>query len=465
MMFGYSPMNRIMMKIYLLLLFLSLFPAFGAYAQFREGASYQELYDSENVASMKSHVRRLASDRMQGRKAGSEGERMAAEYVAEVFSEYGVDVISPEDGEIFGISMENGDTLTSRNVVAYVQGYDRNLRDRYIVIGARLDNLGTMTMNIDGEPVQKILSGANGNASGLSVMLELARMIQTNSILFRRSVIFVAFGASAESFAGSWYFLNRSFSDSDKIDAMINLDMLGTGYKGFYAYTSSNADMNALIRGMAAELHPVHPEIVTAEPYPSDHRAFYSMEIPSVMFTTGRYPEHNTERDKDAILDYEMMERELEYIYNFSINIANTDAQLSFKPGDVPQRSKEYEDVVSYYDCDQRPVFLNSSDPAQFLNRWVYQYLKYPKESVLQGIQGRVMVDFVIDKDGKVTDVRVVKGVSPELDAEAVKVVSASPKWKPGRVNGQKVRTSLTIPVEFKLEKKGAKSGIGIKKY
>ena len=75
------------------------------------------------------------------------------------------------------------------------------------------------------------------------------------------------------------------------------------------------------------------------------------------------------------------------------------------------------------------------------------------------------MVEFIIEKDGRVTDVRVVKGVSEELDAEALKVVSASPKWKPGRVNGNKVRTSLTIPVEFKLEKKGGKSSFGIKKY
>ena len=55
--------------------------------------------------------------------------------------------------------------------------------------------------------------------------------------------------------------------------------------------------------------------------------------------------------------------------------------------------------------------------------------------------------------------------VSEELDAEALRVVSASPKWKPGRMNGNKVRTSLTIPVEFRLEKKGGKSSFGIKKY
>jgi protein TonB len=68
-----------------------------------------------------------------------------------------------------------------------------------------------------------------------------------------------------------------------------------------------------------------------------------------------------------------------------------------------------------------------------------------------------VTVEFIVDKDGKVTDARVVKGVSDALDAEALKVVSASPKWKPGRVNGNKVRTVVSIPIEFKLEKKGAK--------
>ena len=444
---------------------LALLPAFSSFAQYRDGAAYSELEDSETVSSIKSHVRYLSSAMLEGRKAGSEGERLAAEYVTDVLDSYGVDVLTPVSGECFGVRQENGDTLTSRNVVGFVHGYDKKLRDKYIVIGARLDNLGTMTMTVDGRSVEKIYAGANGNASGLSIMLELARMVQTNAVLFRRSVLFVAFGASNESFAGSWYFLNRAFSDVQNIDAMMNLDMLGTGYNGFYAYTCSNADMNALVNGLSADLQPVLPEITAMEPYPSDHRAFYSKEIPSVVFTTGRYPQHNTERDTQAIIDYEMMERELEYIYNFTLALANTDSQLSFRPDAVPDRGPAYDDVVSFYDCDLRPVFLHSSDPRTFLEKWVYQYLKYPESAIINGTQGRVMVEFIIEKDGRVTDVRVVKGVSEELDAEALKVVSASPKWKPGRVNGNKVRTSLTIPVEFKLEKKGGKSSFGIKKY
>ena len=433
-------------------------------AQFRNGASYEDLDDSETIAAFKTHVRTLSAAHLEGRKAGSEGEKEAAEYVEQMFKTYGVDLLTPSGGELFGVMKENGDTLTSRNVIGFVEGYDKNLRNDYIVVGARLDNIGTMTMTIDGRPVERVFYGANGNASGLAMLVELARMVKTNSIMFRRSVLFVAFGASEETYAGAWYFLNRSFSGADRIDAMVNLDMLGTGYHGFYAYTASNPDMNAVINTLADELQPIQPELITGEVYPSDHRAFYAKEIPAVVFTTGRYPEHNTDRDTQSIIDYEMMEREVEYIYNYITTLANLNTAPEFRASTRIDRGPSYDDVVSYYDCDQRPTFLNSADPAQFLEKWVYQYLKYPEEALRNGTQGRVTVEFIIDKDGKVTDVRVVKGVSDELDAEAVKVVSASPKWKPGRVNGNKVRAAVSIPIEFRLEKKTSKGSFGIRK-
>lgn len=437
---------------------LSVFAAMG---QYRTDV-YKDMYDSEIVAAMKGHVRELSAASAEGRKAGSEGESTAAEYVRSMFLEYGIDVISPEGGDIFGLRTEAGDTLTSRNVVGFVQGYDKNLRDKYIVVGARLDNLGSMTMTVDGRPVERVYYGANGNASGLAMMLELARMVQTNSILFRRSVLFVAFGASAHTYAGAWYFLNRSFGDADRIDAMINLDMVGTGYNGFYAYTSSNPDLNAILRMQAAELQPILPSLTAEEPYPSDHRAFYSKEVPSVMFTTGRYPEHNTDKDTQGIIDFETMERELEYVFNYTVALANTGMMLSFKASQqtLPEGSN---DVVSFYDCDLRPLFSNNPDPRYFLKEWVYHYLKYPQAAVRDGIQGTVMVQFIIEKDGKVTDVKVVKGVDPELDEEAVRVVAASPKWKAGKMGGNKVRAALTLPIEFRLEKKG-KPSFGIKK-
>lgn len=452
--------------MYKVILFISLMflPVLSSFGQIQDMNAYRGLYDSETVAAMRTHVSELSAAFLEGRKAGSEGETAAAEYVASKFKEYGIELLSPEGGDLFGIRTESGDTLTSRNVVGCVEGYDKTLRNKYIVVGARLDNLGTMTMTVDGQQVERIYYGANGNASGLAMLLELAKKVKTNSILFRRSVIFVAFGASAQTYAGSWYFLNRSFKDVADIDAMINLDMLGTGYNGFYAYTSSNADMNTLVRMQTGELQPVLPELTAEEPYPSDHRAFYAQEIPSVFFTTGKYPQHNTDRDTQSIIDYEMMERELEYIYNFTVALANTNMTLAFRPAQIDGKTSAGDKIVPYFDCDQRPQFFGSSDPRHFLREWVYQYLKYPQNAVRNGVQGTVTVQFIIEKDGKISDVKVVKGVDEELDAEALKVVSASPKWKAGKVGGAKVRSSLTLPIDFRLEKRTNKPSFGIKK-
>ena len=457
-------MGEYILKSGIAVLAAFMLPCTVSHAQYRSDAAYSSLHDSETVKAFKEDVVFLSSAALEGRAPGSEGEKEAAEYLYSRLSGYGVDMLCPEEGDTFGIAMDDGDTLTSRNITGFIQGYDKDLKDRYIVIGARMDNIGVHTMTVDGKEVDQIYYGANGNASGMSVMIELARMLRTNSLLLRRSVILVGFGSSSMTYAGAWYFLNRTFAaDADRIDAMINLDMLGTVDNGFYAYTSSNADMNALISELGRELQPVLPEIVADEPYPSDHRAFYAKEIPSVMLTSGKYPEHNTSRDTGSIIDYGMMEKALEYAYNLTVMVANTDGPLSFRPRELVPRGPSYDDVVSFNDCDVKPIFLNSQDPAQFLQRWVYQYLKYPQSAVEEGVQGRVVVDFIIDKDGKVTDARVIRSVDPRLDEEALRVVNASPKWRPGRVNGEKVRTSMTLPIEFILEKKSDRR-IGIKR-
>ena len=417
-------------------------------AQFVGGNPYNDFYDTETVRSMKEHVFTLTSAQMEGRKAGSEGESMTADYLETVMKHYGVDVLPRE---IFGLSKEGADTLCSCNVVGLIQGADPAMNGRYIVIGARMDGMGTDTYMLDGDMVPRIYPGAVGNASGMAMLLELARMLSTNAITLRRSVLLVGFGASAESLAGSWYFINRAFGDAPLIDAMINLDMLGAGKRDLLAYTSSNTDMDALVRKMESELLPVQARLIGEEPYSGDHRAFYAAEIPSVLFTTGRYPEHDTARDSYELLDFDMMERFLEYLFNFSVNLAGAPAP-AFRPGtsapaELPPRT------LSFYDCDVKPAFMGSYDPRTFMEQWVYAYLRYPKYAVENGIQGRVVVDFIIDEKGEVKDVRVSRSVHESLDAEAVRVISASPKWRPARHRGKKVRVAMSVTVEFRLQR------------
>ena len=439
------------MRYFLSILLLSV--SLVGSAQYK-GSQLLGLDDSETVREMKSQVAYLSGAFMEGRKAGSDGEKEAAIYIAEQLESYGIDVLSGKEGELFGMRQANGDTLTSRNVIAYIPGYDRKLKDRYIVIGARLDNLGTAKVSVNGESREKIYYGANGNASGLSMLMQLAKRLQTNSVLLKRSVIIAAFGSSMEMGAGAWYFLNRSFRGVENIDAMINLDMVGTGSSGFYAYTGSNKDLNDLITKLSGTLQPVHPQLVAQEPVSSDHRMFHAKSIPSVFFTTGMYPEYNSDRDTASIIEYEDMERELEYVYNFSLSLVNGTAPEYVTEDESRETYVSGRKVIPYYECDVRPMFFGSSDPMDFLKKWVYMYLRYPKEALEAGVQGRVLVDFVIDEKGKVGDVRVVRGVSEALDAEAVRVISASPDWRPARVDGRKVKSEISLYVDFRLEKR-----------
>lgn len=441
------------MKIRLLAAVLLLAPALS-HAQYR--ASLQDLDDSETVRDLKEHVSYLSAAQLEGRKAGSEGERMAAQYLEDRFREYGLDVLSA--GNTFGLRQE-GDTLSSRNATAFLQGWDKSLNDHYIVVGARMDNLGTDTLTVDGEAVPRIYFGANGNASGMALLLALAQKLSYARSLLRRSVLFVGFGASQESFAGAWYFLHRAFSaDAGKIDAMVNLDMLGTSEGGFWAYTAGNGDLNTILGTLQGELLPLQAQLAGEAPYPGDHAVFYDAEIPAVLFTTGRYPEHGTERDDFSVIDFEGMEKELEYIYSYVQHLCNGPRPL-FR-NDAAAVTPAPAGVYAYSDVDGKPIFLNSSDPRSFLERWVYQYLKYPEYAVEHGIQGRVLVDFVIDEKGNVGDVKIARGVHPSLDAEALRVISASPRWKPGRHRGKRVKVALTVAVEFRLEK--GKGGFGI---
>ena len=426
------------------------------HAQYR--TPLEDLDDSETVRALKEHVGILASAQMEGRKAGSEGERMAAEYISGKLKEYGIDVLPT--GNQFKLA-QGADTLVSCNVVGLLQGWDKSLNQRYIVIGARMDNLGMDTLMVDGQPVNRIYYGANGNASGMALMLELAQKLSYARTLLRRSILFVGFGGSQETFAGAWYFLHRSFAaDAGAIDAMVNLDMLGGGSEHLQAYTASNEDLNTIVTALQGELLPAQATLTPQQPYPGDHVVFYDQEIPAVLFTTGRYPEHGTGRDSYDIVDFEGMERELEYIYSYVQRLSNGPRPL-FRNDDAARETKSsLTDVYAYSDVDAKPMFLNSPDPRTFLERWVYQYLKYPAYAVENGIQGRVLVDFIINEKGEVQNVKVSRGVHAVLDDEAVRVVAASPKWRPARHRGKKVKVALTVAVDFKLDKNKGKFGI-----
>ena len=83
--------------------------------------------------------------------------------------------------------------------------------------------------------------------------------------------------------------------------------------------------------------------------------------------------------------------------------------------------------------------------------KYIMENIKYPKQIMEEGIQGRVTVSFIVEKDGRVSNVRLLRSVQPSLDKEAIRVVKSMPKWTPGKQNGKPVRVRFNLPVMFKL--------------
>jgi protein TonB len=133
-----------------------------------------------------------------------------------------------------------------------------------------------------------------------------------------------------------------------------------------------------------------------------------------------------------------------------NIEAARTDVvqavQEAPKPEPVVEVKKEVENKI--FDVVEQPP----SFPGGNVIAWLSQNIHYPPVAEENNIQGRVVVSFVVEPDGSISNVAVVKGVDPSLDKEAARVVKAMPKWNPGKQNGQAVRVKYNLPVTFKLQ-------------
>lgn len=408
-------------------------------------------------AGLKENVEYLADSARLGRGAGSPQELDVARYLYSQLEQAGAIMLSPKDGNDFYMALQ-GDTIHSRNVIGIVEGCDPKLKNEYVVVGAHFDHLGTSVLMRDGKSSTQIFYGADDNASGVATLLEVAKQVAANSYALKRSVIFALFGAEELGMVGSWYFLNRSFGEVENIVAMINLDMVGRSGRDnkLRAYTvEPNVEILEILDALSGRALSAAPEYVPTDYFPSDHRLFYDKGIPVILFTSGVHRDYHTVRDTPEKLDYGQMALLAEYTAAMTEFIANREGRIKVASrhnlSDGKKESNR-ETIYTQNTVDKKATFLHG-DERQFLNRWVYEYIKYPENAIRNGVEGRVIVEFVIDSKGKVKDVEVVRGVDEELDAQVVKVIAASPKWKPAQLAGREVSVRLSVPVEFKLTK------------
>ena len=121
---------------------------------------------------------------------------------------------------------------------------------------------------------------------------------------------------------------------------------------------------------------------------------------------------------------------------------------MDYKEEEVQEEEVE-EEAIPFQLVEEKPSF-NGGDANEF-SKWVNSKLVYPEIAKENGVQGRVTLQFTVEADGRVTNVKVLRGVDDSLDKEAVRVVSSSPKWKPGKQRDRAVKVTYTFPVIFQL--------------
>ena len=146
-------------------------------------------------------------------------------------------------------------------------------------------------------------------------------------------------------------------------------------------------------------------------------------------------------------------------VLNIVDNEEEIEDELEIEDSDADMDDEvEIQVVADEEEEDEAQVFVIVEDMPEFpggqleLQKWIAKSVKYPVIAQENGITGRVFVTFVVNKVGGVEQIRIVRGVDPSLDKEALRVIGKMPKWKPGKQRGKAVKVSYTVPINFQLQ-------------
>ena len=119
------------------------------------------------------------------------------------------------------------------------------------------------------------------------------------------------------------------------------------------------------------------------------------------------------------------------------------------KSADTPTREAKVDENGVYMVCEEMPEFPGGMAECM---KWLGANINYPETAQKNGVQGRVIVQFVVNTDGSIIEPQVARGIDPELDAEALRLINAMPKWKPGKQQGKAVKVKYTLPIAYRLQ-------------
>jgi protein TonB len=170
----------------------------------------------------------------------------------------------------------------------------------------------------------------------------------------------------------------------------------------------------------------------------------------SVKFTAPEIKKDNEVNPEDEIKSQDDLSKTNTAIGSFDVKGNDEEGGEVLKAQQVAVDEAPKEEETKVFDVvEQMPSFPGGDAE---LMKYLNTHIKYPVVAEENGIQGRVICTFVVERDGSITDVKVMKSVDPSLDKEAVRVLKSMPKWIPGKQNGSAVRVKFTVPVTFRLQ-------------
>lgn len=287
---------------------------------------------------IKEDVTFLASDALEGRQTGTDGEKKAAKYIANRFKELGLEAkgtegylqpftfkpkTNPHDEVKFDV---NGDgTITGNNVIGFVD----NKAENTIIIGAHFDHLGFGGEgSLYRDSIKAVHNGADDNASGVSVLLNLAAKLKEKNT--NNNYLFMAFSGEEMGLLGSNYFVKNPTIDTKKVSYMINMDMVGRMKKdstlAVYG-TGTSPIFKQVLKSHNDNFKLIQQESGVG---PSDHTSFYLADIPVLHFFTGQHEDYHKPGDDSEKLNYDGMYLISDYIFNIITDL-DDNGKLAFR--------------------------------------------------------------------------------------------------------------------------------------
>lgn len=286
---------------------------------------------AEVINNMTEQVTYLSSDELEGREMGTHSEKVAADYISKKFKEYNL-IPKGTEGyfQYFNASIKesaHSNTIKRKVKGINVVGYMNNNRDETIIIGAHYDHLGYGNFGSLYDGAKEVHNGADDNASGVSIMLNLAKSAEKTK---EYNYLFIAFSGEEHGLFGSSFYAKNPTINLEEVRFMINFDMVGR-LNEEKTLAINGVGTSSYWKKLLNKANQANFKLKTTESGigPSDHTSFYLQNIPSIHFFTGQHRDYHKPSDDVENINFEGMFEIFKYVENL-INASKDIVEFDF---------------------------------------------------------------------------------------------------------------------------------------